>query len=472
MMMKPAESHRIKTGVALTRSSVLINSLRIEDKPHVRNVFLLTFAVIAPLAVVIARRPDAIFNPQFWAEDGKVFYADAYNFGFRSVAWPVAGYLQTLPRLAALLSLGFPFRAAPFVLNCIAIVVQVLPAVLLLSKRLDPVGTWRPRCLLAFLYLTLPNSHELHGNITNAQWALALSALLVIFARPAKSLPARVFDIVVVGLCSLTGPFVILIAPIGVAKRYMDRPETAAAFTLALAPTAANAAEPRRSIVRQRPQHEVGAYLLGITALGAVGQAVALISTGASARIHVERGASLLVLLKILAKQIFLAVFLGRRVLSSLTLGSWRGIVIAAIAVFGGICIVAYALCTGPLRLKLFLAFSLCILVVSLAYPMTQPPQWPVLSNAGGVRYWFFPMLAVIASLVWLLDPSNMAWVRCVATVLILLMGFGILQDFGEPRLQDKHFESYVSLLSTAASGSSLTIPLNPNGWLMHLTKK
>jgi hypothetical protein len=81
-------------------------------------------------------------------------------------------------------------------------------------------------------------------------------------------------------------------------------------------------------------------------------------------------------------------------------------------------------------------------------------------------------MLAVIASLVWLLDPSNMAWVRCVATVLILLMGFGILQDFGEPRLQDKHFESYVSLLSTAASGSSLTIPLNPNGWFMHLTKK
>jgi hypothetical protein len=339
--------------------------------------------------------------------------------------------------------------------------------VLLLSKRLDTLGTWRPRCLLAFLYLTLPNSHELHGNITNAQWALSLSALLVIFARPAKSLPARVFDIVVLGLCGLTGPFVILIAPIAVATRYMDRPEAGADPAPARAP-----AEPTRTIVRPGP-NEGGAYVLAITALGAVGQAVALISTGASARIHVERGASLLVLLKILAKQIFLAVFLGRRVLSSLmTLASWRGIVIAAIAVFAGICIEGYAFCTGPLRLKLFLAFSLCILVVSLAYPMTQPPQWPVLSNAGGIRYWFFPMLAVIASLVWLLDPSNMAWVRRVATVLIFLLGFGILQDFVEPRLQDKHFESYVSLLSTTASGARLTIPLNPNGWSMQLTKK
>jgi hypothetical protein len=51
-------------------------------------------------------------------------------------------------------------------------------------------------------------------------------------------------------------------------------------------------------------------------------------------------------------------------------------------------------------------------------------------------------------------------------------MGFGILQDFGEPPLQDKHFEFYVSLLSTTASGARLTIPLNPNGWSMQLTKK
>ena len=33
------------------------------------------------VALIIVRRPDAILNVQFWAEDGVLWYASAYNLG-------------------------------------------------------------------------------------------------------------------------------------------------------------------------------------------------------------------------------------------------------------------------------------------------------------------------------------------------------------------------------------------------------
>ena len=155
------------------------------------------FYLLIVVAVVfsVARRPDVVLHPQFWAEDGAVWYAKAYNSEPRSLVWPVSGYLQTLPRLVALFSLLFPLAAAPLAFACFAIAIQVLPVAILISDRTCEIGSYPARYFLAFLYLALPNSHELHANITNAQWALALAALLIIFSQPAISTFGRTFEI-------------------------------------------------------------------------------------------------------------------------------------------------------------------------------------------------------------------------------------------------------------------------------------
>src|SRR5258708_12821630 len=64
--------------------------------------------------ILFSRRPDAILNPQFYAEDGTYWYADAYHFGFRCLFIPEAGYLLTVPRLLALFTPFFPFSFLPF----------------------------------------------------------------------------------------------------------------------------------------------------------------------------------------------------------------------------------------------------------------------------------------------------------------------------------------------------------------------
>ncbi|HEX8355443.1 MAG TPA: hypothetical protein VF611_21225, partial [Pyrinomonadaceae bacterium] len=136
--------------------------------------------------LIIARRPDAIFNAQFWAEDGAVWYADAYNVGaFKSLFFPAAGYFQTASRLTASLTQLLPLSRAPLAFALVAVAVQALPANLLISSRFSRlIPRLSVRALLAFAYLALPNSAEIHANLTNTQWRLAVITLLVVLAEP------------------------------------------------------------------------------------------------------------------------------------------------------------------------------------------------------------------------------------------------------------------------------------------------
>src|SRR3954452_9970320 len=148
---------------------------------------LLVSLVLAALAV-ISRRPDAIFNSQFFAEDGNVWFAEAYNNGWvRALAITHTGYFQTLPRLGAALALAVPLQHAPWVTNLIGLLLQVAPAIFLLSRRASNWAPLRIRILMAAAYIALPNTSELNVSITEAQWHLGLLACLVVLSRAPES---------------------------------------------------------------------------------------------------------------------------------------------------------------------------------------------------------------------------------------------------------------------------------------------
>jgi len=159
---------------SLTRSHSADQRAGIRVWQHIA-LFLLAYAL------VITRKPDAIFHAQFWAEDGKAWFADAYNLGpWRPFLRAEAGYFQTLPRIAADLSLLAPLRLAPLVLNIVAIAIHVLPVNFLMSSC---SAVWGPRwfrALLAATYIAIPSSPEICANITNEQWILAFCAFLLL----------------------------------------------------------------------------------------------------------------------------------------------------------------------------------------------------------------------------------------------------------------------------------------------------
>ena len=397
---------------------------------------------IAPLtitALIISRRPDAMFCPQFWAEDGAVWYADAYNKGATALLLPHNGYFQMLPRLIAMLAQYVPFSLGPLLFNSVALLIQISCALFVISSRASTLGKYRVRLMIAFLYLAIPNSNEIHGNLTNAQWHLAFLSLLVILAKPPTTNMAQLFDLVVIGLTGFTGPFVIFLCPIA-ALLYMK--ERAGRY---------------RSVL---------IYCVGC---GLV-QVGTLLITWSPVRMEAVRGASPTLLLEILVRQVFGAALLGRRTLGGLSSNSFWALPVALLAALSvGIHFCAW-LC-GPFRWKMLFAFSTRIFVASLAYPMVPSPQWHTLASAGGIRYWFFPILAFLMGLVCMVEAPN-HFVRSVARILLTISLVGVVQDWGHPRFTDQHFQEYVQAFSQVSVSTPFAIPLNPEGWSMKLIKK
>src|SRR5277367_3476945 len=135
-----------------------------------KSAILWHFVVFfASCCVVVLRRPDMILHAQFYAEDGAIWFATAYNYGWwRVVFSPYEGYLHLLPRLTAGLALLVPMVYAPLVENLVAIAIQALPVSLLLSPRMERWGTLRLRMILALVYLALPNTQEMPGTISES----------------------------------------------------------------------------------------------------------------------------------------------------------------------------------------------------------------------------------------------------------------------------------------------------------------
>jgi hypothetical protein len=428
--------------------SAASESLNLESAPGARvgppsGVALQVIIFLAAFALVLSHRPDAIFNAQFYAEDGKYFYSHAYQFGWRCLFIPYGGSLHILLRLIGLFALLFPLGIAPLVMNLCAMVVQILPVNLFLSDRFSVIPFYT-RALGSFMYLVLPNSSEIHVNTTNIQWHLALIAVLIVLSQAEFVGSWRYFDYPVLLLAILDGPLSIILIPI-------------AAF-----------------LYWKRRERRIGQWL-AVLASGAICQSFFILFS--NSRRPALNGASVVRLVSILGRQVFMGSLLGTRTLIQLVLHVHSLFVFEAIATVIGLAVVLYALRYAPLQLKLFLLFCMGVFALCLAKPIATTDgnllQWEVLRTVGnGQRYYFFPGLAFLASLVWIAlgEPVHSAF-RYAALLILLLMPIGIVRDWLYPTFADFDFQHYVEEFDRAAPGTTVIIPINPD-WQMQLTKK
>jgi len=393
-------------------------------------------------ALLISRRPDAVFHAQFWSEDGHVWFADAYNFGWWTPLFRAQdGYYQTLSRLAAALALLAPLHLAPLVLNIVAIAVQALPVNLLLSSRSSGWGSLRFRALLAGLYVALPNCMEMHAIVTSSQWLLALCVFLLLVSSVPKGVAARLFDISILVLCGLTGPFCVFLLPIAIflAWKRPDRWRTAAA---------------------------------GVLAVSCLVQAWGLLVVDPAGRAHAALGASPALFTRILGGHVFIATLLGTNFLAMHP--SPPVFVFLLCAVIGGIAIVAMCFAKSGIEMRLFILFSGVMFAASLISPAAYPPpgvsRWELLTGAGGIRYWFFPELTFAWALLWC-STSKKALLKIVGGYLLIVMCFGVVRDWRHPAFKDLHFAEDAKRFEAAPAGTEVTLPENPKGWTIQLVK-
>jgi hypothetical protein len=391
---------------------------------------------VVTLMAIFSRLPGALLHPQFFAEDGWVWYQQAYNLGWlRTLGITQAGLLHTLPRLAAGISLLFPMRWAPLIMNFAGALVQVLPVTALLSRRCTPWGPLPVRILMAVLYIVIPNAPEIHIFLTNAMWHLALLQVLLAFSIPPSSRRGRVLDVLLFGIGSVSGPFCMLLLPL-VAVYYWVRRQS---WTL---------------------------VILGLLSAGVLLQIFCLAHSVRSASAQ-PLGVTALSLLRIVAGNIFVNSMTGSG-------GAYLPLWLLIVAAIGGSAIVICAWGGAPLALRLFTAFTVFALAASLKDPLItgSTTRWEELADVAGIRYWFLPSLMFLWAAAWCAWGGKNVLVRYAGAALLLLTTIGIARKWSYPPLPETRFSADVERFKNLKTGEHMLFAVyDPLGRKMELIK-
>lgn len=177
--------------------------------------------VLVAIVVVIAmRQPDKVWRPQFWAEDGSIFYLQAEYSGLASLWRPYSGYWHAYPRLVAVVGTRVPVLYLPWLYATGALLATT--GALVMAIRADLVHHWSTRAALVLAVLLAPPTDELWLILTNSQWFGALF-LVALVAAPAPSGLGRIMRGVAGAIMALSGPFAILLWPCAALRAWWHR---------------------------------------------------------------------------------------------------------------------------------------------------------------------------------------------------------------------------------------------------------
>ncbi len=410
---------------------------------HPRAFFAAGLALVILLAV--SRRPDLFFNAQFWAEDGAVWYTDAYHKDFLTTIFaPYPEYFAVPQRIIAFFSALVPFNFAPLLMNIAGFAGQLLPVVLLLGGRFkNIVGPRSLVLLLAIVYIALPNTTEVFGSFANLQWHLGLTALLVMVAEHSNRRVWKIFDWGVLIAAGLAGPLVIFLVPVAAARWWFDK----------------------------KPAYRTNMLLImGAAAL----QLLSIFVLSEFHRTGTPPDASLFVFAKMIVGQIFTGGLLGEDTIGLLF--NHRALLYSALA--AGVGLMVYAIIKGPLWLKLLNIYS-PLVVVGMLITLKNPEGstidiWQGLTNpTGGQRYWYVSIVVWVITLVWLAFRAKHIVVRIPCALLVaVLVCIGIPQNWRISPMRDLQFQAYAKQFEAAPSGQPFSLPINPPDWKMTLYKK
>lgn len=399
----------------------------------------LALSFLLALFLTFLRGPSLFTHPQFWAEDGSVWYAQAYNLGWiHSLGIPDGGYLNTLQRLAAGLALLVPFRWAPLPMALVGLLCQALPVPILLSARCRNWSSLSLRIAFAAVYIAMPNAREVHVLCTNSHWHYAFAEVLLAFAVAPRSALGKIGDICLFALGSVCGPFGLLLMPFVFAFWWFRRQR----WTL---------------------------VILALLASGTTLQLYFLRHVN-EARYYRALGASLAMFVRIVGGNVFIGGLRG-----STPYGLRYPLLVCLASLIIAIVVCLYCARFASVEVRLFFIYCFVILAAGLKSPLVPLyltlPLWSELIQYPS-RYWFYPDLAYLFSIVWCVAYARSRMMRTACICLALILVQGIYRDWRIPPLADSHFADHAAAFERAAPGTHIVIPVNPDPWAMELIKK
>ncbi len=376
--------------------------------------------LLACAAILIARKLEAVANPQFWAEDGTVFFHDAYVLGWHAFAHPYAGYLHVLPRFVAAIGSWFDPLWAPLVYVLGALALTLYTAALTQSSR----SAFPTHPAFALAVVLVPDAGEVLLCLANIQWVTTAALLLVLLSADGKRWWQQAHDVTAVILIGLTGPASVLLAPLFVLRAV--RRKTAASHVLCAVALVVAAIQVR-------------AICGDLQLLGVEGHRVAAAALPKVPGLRI--GASL-----------FAGTFVGYDY-------AWS--VAVAMSAVTAVFIAALALRHGAAReARIVMAIVLVALLAAALYRCRH--DWETLRLPGfGARY-FFPMQLIVLWLILATACDRPRWVaRSAAAAFVWIVAVNV------PRLHESVLpdHDWASAAAKIRTGKEVSIAINPDPW-------
>jgi len=420
-------------------SHLIKRGLELDKKLSQKSVLVTVITLIVCALILFLRKPEALTHAQFWAEDGVIWFAQAYNKGFvHTIAQPYSGTFSVLTRAAGYIVSLAPIRYAPLLFSLIAVSVQLLPVFIVCSSRFKSIVRYRyVAIIVSLLYVCITNSSEVFVNLANIQWHLGVAAFLVLIASKPDRRAWKIFDIVVLGITGLTGPLGLILVIVAGLMWLINRNRRSLINTIVLAVSSA-------------------CQVLSLFILTPGQRGGSVVSWGNIA--------------KMVSGQIFTAGLLGPRHANYF----YDSFMLYG-ALIAGLLIILYAVIKGPSWLRYANLYSLILFIFMLASlkPLKGVDVWGILTHEStGQRYWYIPILVWLITLLWILLAAKSLIMRSVcATLLLLFVGIGIPGSWRIHPYPDQHYSYYADKFDTVKSGHNMKIPTNPEPWFIVLKK-
>lgn len=395
--------------------------------------------------VIASRRPDIIFNAQPWAEDGKIWIENIYNNGFwSSVLLPQNGYYQTISRLTYGVALLFGISKAALISNIIAISIRCFFVMFVLSERLSIIKI-QYRIAAVIYFLLMPNLSEGYVNITNVHWYLSLYLMAILISDDANSKSWKLHDFTILIISSLSGPFVVFIAPCLILKRIAQRGGIVGA-------------------IKKINSFDV------VMALCCLVQVVAILASSDAGRSAAPLGASFTLLSSIIAYRVVGGTFFPNDYIHPMAQHTTLNVAVFSLLALALI----YLFIKSCWRTRSAIIFPVLMIGFALAKPMMSldQPQWPTfLIPGGGERYFFITNFSFYCLLLCLISRF---WNRSISPLMLMVIVTMplMIRGYIMPPMAEVGYKDDVMKFIKMNPGESMPIHINPPGWEMNLLKK
>jgi hypothetical protein len=401
---------------------------------RLKQALLFAGLCLVAFGVLWFRRPDAFLYPQFYAEDGRDFFAQAYADGWHSLFYETMGYCVVYARLADIIGLavGVPLVYMPWAhtLACLAIYVVVW-AVVFWRFPAALIG----RAIAVLATVLMPIGNEIWMSTTAVQWPMTLLLLMLCTGQLPQCWISRISAAVLLLLASFTGPSVLLIFPVLVLYHWFCGVRS----------------------LRAVP------WTLWLVAFGAACNALLLLDHGSVERISLMPDTAGPAFVHLPFAQLWFPI-LGRQVEVIRTL---HAILLTALGIAGWWYLVSR---TQGIRRPFILACGAGVVVLTAATFITHNGTPIGLSPfTAGTRYFYLPAVLIAWSFIAMVHRFD-AIRLTVAAAVLCWWGWLTYSAVGQLVFPDMAWPAYARVLEEQRQ--PMIIPITPPGWIMYVSEE